>query len=296
VPERLVPIANLALAGLAAVAAARLLAAVPGRRVVAAGAALGLLVAADLVVQPLRASVADEGNAAYAALPPAERILELPLFEPAIHFGSVYQHYALQAPRERPGGYSTLAPAPAFEFFFALNRLNCGVWLAGDGARLRALGIGPILFHAGSYRQGHRPGAWFAWRALTARGYRPVARDGQVTMLRRRDGPPAEAPAPEPPHSSIVFCEGWRLWTTVERQAPFWLYGDRVLSLTLSAPGPTSARVWVDGRIVRRITVAGPTSVELRLRGRRWHWLMLEVPTLFATTPPQGLRLLRVSF
>ena len=81
VPGRLMPIADLAVAALAAVAVARVLAA-SGRRAGLATAAALALVAADLLVFPLRPSAADEGNDAYAALadePPGPRSRASPL-------------------------------------------------------------------------------------------------------------------------------------------------------------------------------------------------------------------------
>jgi hypothetical protein len=295
VPERLMPIACLALAGLAAFAVAWILRVVTARHTSIATAALAVLVCADLAVQPLGASEADTDNSAYAALPLAGRTLELPLFEPGIHFGSVYLSYGLQAPRERPGGYSTLAPAAAFDFFFRYNRLSCGVWLPGDGVALSRLGVGPLLFHAGLYEQARRPGAWFAWRALERRGYRIVAADGRVTLFRRSAGAFAPPPVPEPPRARPVFCEGWRGWTMAEREAPFWLFGAQTLELELTAPGATPAQVWVDGRVARSTTVEGRATVVLDLRGDRWHSVMLEVPALLATTPPQGLTIARMT-
>ena len=70
-----------------------------------AAAAIAIaLVGADLAVLPFGPTAADPGNEAYAAVsgPAQERILELPLFEPGIHYGSVYHYYALEYPRERP--------------------------------------------------------------------------------------------------------------------------------------------------------------------------------------------------
>jgi hypothetical protein len=294
VPERLMPIADLAIAALAAFAVDGLLRRVASGRVAVVSAGLAVLLVADLAVQPLRASAADPHNAAYARLPRAGRMLEVPLFQPGIHYGSVYEYYELQAPREHPSGYSTLAPRPAFDFFFRLDRLNCGVWAGGDSAELRSLAVRSILFHRGLYAQAARPGAWFAWKALAAHGFRPVAAGGAVTLLQRRAGPPAPPPVPEPSRDRTVFCEGWSGWTMNERQAPLWVYGAQRLALELTAPGPTAASVWLDGEVVRRIDVDGPTSVILRLRGERWHSVMLEVPELFRTTPPQGLRLLRM--
>jgi hypothetical protein len=110
VPSRLMPIACLALAALAALAVARL----PWR-----GAALAalLLIALDLRlgVTAVRPTPADEKNRAYSALrdAPLGRLLELPVHPPDRHEASVYLYYAMKAPRERPAGYSTVAPSAA---------------------------------------------------------------------------------------------------------------------------------------------------------------------------------------
>lgn len=110
VPERMMPIACLAIAALAALAVSRL----PWR----AAPLLALaLVALDLRlgVTAVRPTPADEHNRAYAAVRRAElgRILELPVYDPGRQEGSVYAYYAMQAPRERPAGYSTVAPKKA---------------------------------------------------------------------------------------------------------------------------------------------------------------------------------------
>jgi hypothetical protein len=293
VPERLLPIANLALAALAAVGAARILAL---RRAPVVAAVLVALVAADLAVQPLRASPADPGNAAYGEglqrVP--GRTLELPLFEPGIHYGSVYNYYTLQGRRERPGGYSTLAPPIAFDFFFRLNRLSCGVWLDGDAEELESLGIGPVIFHEGLYRQSRTPGAWFAWQALRREGYRPIEQAGAVTLLGPGSGPVAPAPVPEPSRSQIVFCEGWRERVMEEREAPFWVWGEGRRELVLSSPSATWATIWVDGERARTLRVERTTSASIELPGAGWHAVVLELPRLLATQPPRGLRLERL--
>ena len=293
VPGRLMPSAYLALAALAAVAVARLVAAA-GRRAAVAAAALLALVAADLLVFPLGASAADQDNGAYAALreEPAGRVLELPLFEPGIHFGSAYDAYQLQAPRERPGGYSTLVPRPAFDFFFQRNRLSCGVWLPGDEELLRELGIEYVTFHLGLYRQGDVPGAWFGWERLLEHGFAPVARGGEVTLLARGDGR-AEAPVPEPSRAEPYLCEGWRGRTMRERQGPLWLYGSGPVRLEVSASAETPAALWVDGARADEtlVSVSGTASLEAELAGEGWHALVLEVPRLLDTEPPEALRL-----
>jgi hypothetical protein len=110
VPNRLMPIACLAIAALAALAVSRL------RWQGAALAAL-VLIAVDLRlgVTVVRPTAADEGNRAYAAIAdaPLGRLLELPVYEPDRQEASVYLYYAMQARRERPAGYSTVAPEEA---------------------------------------------------------------------------------------------------------------------------------------------------------------------------------------
>lgn len=110
VPGRFMPIACLALAGLAALAVSR----IPWRW---APLVLLALVAADLRadVTAYRPTAADEGNRAYASLRTQEggRLLEMPVYPPDRQEGSVHLYYAMQAPRERPAGYSTVAPKEA---------------------------------------------------------------------------------------------------------------------------------------------------------------------------------------
>jgi hypothetical protein len=114
VPERLMPIACLCLAALAAHAAACVGSTQARSRLVAAVAAV--IVAADLWVPLYDPLVADEDNAIYrrVADAPPGRLLELPTLPPDAYAGSVYLYYAMQAPRERPLGYSTAAPPVAF--------------------------------------------------------------------------------------------------------------------------------------------------------------------------------------
>ena len=114
VPERLMPIACLCLAALVAVAIACVVSTLSRGRLVAAVAVL--VVAADLWVPLYDPLNADEGNAVYArvATAPPGRLLEVPVLPPDSYAGSVYLYYAMQAPRERPLGYSTSAPPEAF--------------------------------------------------------------------------------------------------------------------------------------------------------------------------------------
>jgi len=95
VPERLLPVACLCLAGLAAFALARL----PSSAALAALA----LVAVDLRagVELFHPTATDPGNRAYAARPHDVPLLELPIFLPDRQEGSVYQYYAIGAPGPR---------------------------------------------------------------------------------------------------------------------------------------------------------------------------------------------------
>jgi hypothetical protein len=301
VPARLVPIADLALAALVAFVAAWIVERLRPSRRLAVCALVTLLVLGDLLVLPFRATPADPGNVAYAALDrsPPGRVLAIPLFEPGIHFWSIYQYYTQQAPRQTPAGYSTLAPELPYSFFWSMNRVNCGAWLPGDLDRLRGLGVRSLVYHAGAYAQAVRPGAWFAWRALEGLGLRATAGSGPVWLFPLRGGagqPRQPSPVEEPPHGEPVFCEGWRGFKMKQRQAPFWIYGATRVELILTAPEPTDAFLWRGRTVTRRFHVDGPTTLRLRLRGERWHLLMLQVPELFRTKPPQGLELVRLSF
>ena len=272
VPGRFLPLANLALAALAAVAAAALVARVRPDRRILAGALLLVLVAADLLVFPLRSSRADPGNAAYAALDeaPPGRVLELPVFERGRgQFGSVYQYYTLQAPRERPTGYA-LAPDETFEFTARFNRLDCGVWLQGDRAALERLGIRYLVWHGGLYEQSRTPGASFALEGLRSAGYRPAAEGGAVRLFAGGGGgspPPLSGPEPGEP----LLCDGWEDGELALDEGALWLYGSGRAELELESAAPTLVTVLADGRSPAPRILSGRGSVEIELAGEGWH-------------------------
>jgi hypothetical protein len=299
VPQRLLPIADLVLAGLVALAAAWLLDRVRSGWRLAVGALAVLLVLGDLLVFPFRASAADPDNAAYRAVAAGTsgRTLELPIFEPGIHFGSIYDAYQPQSLRERPSGYSTLAPDPPYTFFWAYNRLNCGAWLPGDEERLRDLGVRTLLFHRGAYAQSLRPNAWFAWQELQRRGYRATVRGDSVWLFpfARRGGPVQEPPVHEPPRDEPVLCEGWKDLKMKQRDAALWAYGPAQLELELGAYAPTVATVWIDGRRSKASRIERRETLELEL-DPGWHVLLFRVPALFDTSPARGLELLRIGY
>jgi hypothetical protein len=128
VPERLLPVACLALAALVGYALTRV--DVPYATAVAL-----VLVALDLHVDAYGPLRADEHNAVYERLDglPTGRVVERPVYLPDRQEGSVYLYYAMQAPNERPLGYSTTAPKAADVVARRLRH--------GNRAELRRFGV-----------------------------------------------------------------------------------------------------------------------------------------------------------
>lgn len=157
VPGRLMVIACLALAGLVGLAVSR-------TQWRWAPLVVLALVAVDLRagVTAYRPTAADEGNQAYAALDRAEggRLLELPVYAPDRQEASVYLYYAMQAPRERPAGYSTVAPKKAAQELRELQP-------CADVRHLSELGVRFLAVHG-------RPRCGVAGRL--------VARDGSIRL------------------------------------------------------------------------------------------------------------------
>ncbi|HXV32686.1 MAG TPA: hypothetical protein VD769_01655, partial [Gaiellaceae bacterium] len=288
VPGRFLPLANLALAALAAVAAAEAVARFQGRRRAAVAAALLALVAADLLVFPLRGSEADPGNAAYAALDgsAAGRVLELPVFQRGTgQFGSVYQYYTLQAPRERPTGYA-LAPEEAFEFTERYNRLECGAWLQEDRRELERLGIRHLVWHGGLYEQSDTPGAWFGWEGLRRGGLGVAA--GEPPVLLWGAGAEASPPVDEPDRGEPYLCDAWEDGELTLREGALWLYGQGTAELELETQSPSAVSVYVDARAVEPVVVDGRATIRVEIPNGGWHPFVIQ--------GPPGLRLLRAGF
>ena len=252
VPERLLPIACLCLAALVAFALAR------ARAVVIAVAIVLLFV--DLHVHLYRKS--EVGHPDRVAYRGPGRLLELPLFDPSVNYGSVYLWYDTSSRRERPGGYATTAPKAAKRTYDRLQRLNCGDWTGGTAALLDRLGVRAIALHLGLY---HHVGdtAWFALQALDQHGWHVRRSAGSVLLLERRPGSTPLPPAPDP--AKPVFCQGWYGDTgsgryMSETHAPFWLHGN-----------------------VQRIAIA-KSGLQPRVRVHdgpaRWHLVTVDVPHL----------------
>ena len=156
VPERLMPIACLALAALAAAAVSRL-------RWPGTAALVALLLLLDLRVGIFERARADGGNRAYVALRSAGagRFVEAPVFPPDRQEPSVYLYYVMQAPREHPSGYSTVAPQEVDRELRRLRGALCG--------NVRRLGIRFLVVHG---------------RGNTSCGGRLVEEDGPVALYR----------------------------------------------------------------------------------------------------------------
>jgi hypothetical protein len=128
VPGRFMPIACLCLAALVGVVADRL-----RRPLLVAGLLVLLTLDLRLGVTRYHPTAADPDNEAYAALADAGRgrLLELPVHLPDRQEASIFLHYALQAPRERPAGYSTTAPKAADATVRALREDPCSARVLG---------------------------------------------------------------------------------------------------------------------------------------------------------------------
>jgi hypothetical protein len=183
VPERFMPIACLAIAALVAFGvqlATDCYKRVPAAAVAAVAIAL---LAVDLRVPVFGAVAADTPSAAYAAIRGDGRLLELPVFRPDVHYGSAYLGYARQSPRERPQGYSTLAPPAADRVARELRGLSCGRGTMPPGLGVRFVAVHGGLYAASGFFAGGC--AERAERALEARGWRVLRRDGRITVLAR---------------------------------------------------------------------------------------------------------------
>jgi hypothetical protein len=169
VPERLLPIAALAIAALVAVVLARR----PRALLVAAALVVLFL---DLRIPAYGAAAADPANAAYADV--QGLVLELPVFPAERHWNSVFLYYGMQSGEQRLGGYSTTAPPEAAAVLRRLGRLNCGIGLIPSD-----LGIRAVIVHGGLYRASPLVAASCQTPAeanLRRQGWRAVAREGPV--------------------------------------------------------------------------------------------------------------------
>ena len=157
VPERIMPVACLALAALVAIAISRL-------RWPGTAALVAIVLLVDLPLRLFKETAADPDNRVYAAIraEPPGRVLEIPVYEPGNQNASTYLYYLMQAPREHPSGYTTTAPTAADVTLRALQKQPCRY--------LASLGIRVIVTH-----YGHRDPC----------GGRLIARAGRMALYRR---------------------------------------------------------------------------------------------------------------
>ncbi len=282
VPERLLPIACLCIAALFAHAVAQ------SRRTIVAALAIALLLV-DLHAQVYGKSAPGDPGVIPSA---SGRLLELPVFDPGVHYGSVYLWYDTAAQRQRPAGYSTTAPKQAKQVADRLQRLNCGDWSGDMAGELKRLGVGAIALHRGLYvRNPAVPSTgWFASGGLLAHGWQ-VQRTAGPVWLFERAGSGIAPRRVEPVHSRPIFCQGWFANTAgagrymSETHAPFWIYGSGAFQLEF-APSPLTPHVTIDGR-------AGSEP-----RSKGWHLVAVDVDRLVKVEGERrkvGLKLLRVT-
>jgi hypothetical protein len=283
VPERLLPIACLCIAALFAFALAHT------RRTIVVVLAIAVLLV-DLHARVYGKSAPGDPNG--AAPLTAGRLLELPVFDPGVHYGSVYLWYDTAGRRQRPAGYSTTAPKQAKALADRLQRLNCGDWSGGMSGELDRLGVRSIALHRGLYiRNPAVPSSgWFAARGLLTHGW-TVQRTAGPVWLFQRDRIGFLPKRTEPVRTRPIFCQGWYADTSSgrsmsETHAPFWIYGAGRLALRF-APSSLPRHITVDGR---RTVVAAK---------RDWHLVTVDVPRLVETTGGSrrvGLRLTDVTW
>ena len=302
VPERLMPIACLALAALVAFAVDAALLHREARRVprVALAVAVAVLLLADLHVRAFGASAADRKNSAYAAVraAPEGRLLELPVFTPDVHYGSVYLYYEQRVRRQRPLGYSTTAPRNADVVARHLQPLGCGDWTTGVQTRLSVLRVSTITLHRGLFVDNPilADSAWLAWQELVGHGWRPVGTDGAVTAFVRGHST-AAPPFPEPSREDALFCQGWFPPDASGRQmssghAALWVHGKGIVRLFLASPESLPLRISLDGRMDSSLTVRRLEEVRVGLPSERWHLISLDADRLLEIRgKPRGARI-----
>jgi hypothetical protein len=274
VPEREFPVACLAIAALVAFATAWL--AQRFRRLVTVCylvVLVALFVDLRVGVSAYRSARADWLNDAYTAmngLPPG-RLLELPVLHPSVNHGSLYLYYDMQAQRQRPGGYSTLAPKRAANLALQLEPLNCGEWRPGIAERLRRLGVDYITFHSWLFSPGN---GWFAWRELNAHGWGELDRGGGIAML-HRGGQATPAPVAEPT-AKVIFCPEWNGRTPRYRHGAFWIRGAGRLEVRLASDGPDRTTITIGG-VSRSVRVVGAATLTVPLRHVGWNLVGVDV-------------------
>ena len=138
-----------------------------------------LVLSRPISLFPLDATVADPGKPGLrgpARASPRDASSELPLIEPGVHYGSVYDYTNCRGRGKVPRATPRSLPQPAFDFY-PRNRISCGVGC--PATRRSSTRRHPLRdLPRGVYAQAEVQGAWFGWRELLAHGYTPIARGG----------------------------------------------------------------------------------------------------------------------
>jgi hypothetical protein len=95
----------------------------------------------------------------------------------------VYLGYARQSPRGRPQGYSTIAPKRAVGLARELRPLSCGRGTVPAGLGIRFVAVHRALYAQSGFFAADCPDRTEA--TLRARGWRLLARDGQIATYTR---------------------------------------------------------------------------------------------------------------
>ena len=271
VPEREFPVACLAVAALVAFAVARFFSRMA---LVTALVFLALIVDLRIGVSAYRVVRADQHNAAYTALNglPPGRLLELPVLHPSVNHGSLYLYYDMQAQRQRPGGYSTIAPKRAANLALQLESLNCGEWRPGDQELLRRLGVRYITLHSGLFPPGQ---GFFAWQGLNAHNWTELDRGGGIATF-APNGHGTTPPIPQEPSTRVVFCPEWIGRSPRYRHGAFWVSGAGNLEVELTSSGPCRTRITIGG-VSRSVRVVGRAHLTVPLAEVGWNLVRVDV-------------------
>ena len=275
VPEREFPVACLAIAALVAFAAAALARRFPHLVTVCYLVVLvALFLDLRIGVSAYRVAKADAHNAAYTALNglPPGRLLELPVFHPSVNHGSLYLYYDMRADRQRPGGYSTVAPKRAANLALKLESLNCGDWRPGTEELLSRLGVRYITLHSGLFPPGQ---GFFAWRGLNEHGWSELDRGGGIATFTAH-GHATTPPIPHEPATRVVFCPEWNGRSPRYRHSAFWIAGAGDLEVDLTSSGPCRTTITI-GDKSRSVRVVGRAHLTVPLAEVGWNLVRINV-------------------
>ena len=229
--------------------------------------------------------VAARAAGLHAGHPLRER---LPLLRPARAARAaarLLDHRAGEGRRGRP------AP-PAAE----LRRLDDGRGPTPRGPR----SVSAITLHRGLYIDNPIVAntAWLAWRGLVAHGWRPLATDGAGHLLRARALGRAGRPSPSPRASDALFCQGWfppdaaRPSDEPQPRGASGCTGRGSCACSSRRPSRSGSSLSVDGRPHSSLTVQRLREVRIGLQRAGWHLIAFDTHGLpVIDGKPRGARI-----